>query len=56
MAEFPDEICSYRRPPNPGIIELESARREGRGRRCWLGDMLECLLESWCSHLETRMI
>ena len=33
-------------------IEQESDRRDGKGRRCWLGDVLEC----HTSHLAARMI
>ena len=33
-------------------IEEESDRREGKGRRCWLGDRIEC----HTSHLAARMI
>ena len=33
-------------------IEEETYRRKGKGRRCWLGDVLEC----GTSHLAARMI
>ena len=42
------ECCSV----SPPSVEEETDRREGKGRRCCMGDVLEC----HTNHLAARMI